>query len=386
MLRGGAVLHDQSGDPAAQMPAAASSGPGARMDSRMMSGFNSQPFVHNASIATSSTEEILAQSNPLTNSVCSFVIPGQGSPGVFWDLSQTTLEIAYTRNNLGALNLSFFSQFMTSCLFFDKLSLQINGVELSDEASANLDISDATKIMLGQPHTPYGYGGSYKTVTSECTQNPANADLTITTASSVFPTNGIGECEIADTIYESGVGSLPAVTRGQLVNAERCFADRYRIFVDDVQGGKGVYKLMPQHPLWNKDNGVLLPAVFNTKIELSKSRGSNLFEYATTHQAGAAGDAVFQPTVESIRLFAKRIVTTEAGLRTYRSMLNSVGRLTVPVIRNVVTTHQLQTGATSIPLSQQGCRPRAIRVWCVPSANRQLTGNPARLPPDTMPL
>lgn len=186
--------------------------------------------------------------------------------------------------------------------------------------------------------------------------------------------------------FWSGVGSLPAVTRGQLVNAERLFADRYRVFVDDVQGGNVVYKLMPQHPLWNKDNGVLLPAVFNTKIELSKSRGSNLLEHNTTRQAGAAGAAVFQSTIESIRLFAKRVVTTEGGMRTYRSMLNSVGRLTVPVIRNVVTTHQLQTGATNISLSQQGRRPRAIAIWCILSANRQLTGNPAWLPPDTMPL
>ena len=40
--------------------------------------------------------------------------------------------------------------------------MQINGVEISDEASGNLDISDATKIMLGQPYTPCPYGGGYK--------------------------------------------------------------------------------------------------------------------------------------------------------------------------------------------------------------------------------
>ena len=43
-------------------------------------GFNTGPFIYNEGIASSSTEEILAHSNPLTNNVCSFVIPGQGSP------------------------------------------------------------------------------------------------------------------------------------------------------------------------------------------------------------------------------------------------------------------------------------------------------------------
>ena len=34
-----------------------------------------------------------------SNSVCSFVIPGQGSPGVFWDLSQTSLGISRDTRN-----------------------------------------------------------------------------------------------------------------------------------------------------------------------------------------------------------------------------------------------------------------------------------------------
>ena len=98
------------------------------------------------------------------------------------------------------------------------------------------------------------------------------------------------------------------------------------------------------------------------------------------------GFAAFEPTIGSIRLFAERIVTSAAGERTCRSMLNSVGVLVCPVVRNVVTTHQLQTGATSISLSQQGRRPRAIVIWRIPSVNRQLTGTPPRLPVDTFPL
>ena len=379
-------MHDQSTDPAAGMPASASGGPGARKDSRLLGGFNTRPFIYNEDIASSSTEEVLAQSNPLTNNVCSFVIPGQNSPGVFWDLSKTTLEIAFSDSN-SVVAESFFCKYLTSCLFFDKLSLSLNGVEISDEASGNLDISDATKIMLGQTYCPYPYGGGYKQNAVTSVQTPANAALTITNSSFALPLNGLFECELADTIYQSGVGSIPAITEGQLINDGRSVG-RYMKIVKRCQGGKGVYKLMPQHPLWNADNGVLLPAVFNTKLELSKSRGSNLFEYATTHAAGdvTAGFPAFSPTIESIRLFAKRIVTSEAGLRTYRSMLNSVGVLVCPVIRNVVTTHQLQTGATSISLSQQGRRPRAVVIWCIPSVNRQLAGTPPRLPPDTCPL
>ena len=90
-------------------------------------------------------------------------------------------------------------------------------------------------------------------------QDPANAALTITNNSYAVPINGYGECEIADTIYQSGVRSLPAVTEGQLINNSRSVA-RYMTLVKRCQGGKGVYKLMPQHPLWNADNGVLMPA------------------------------------------------------------------------------------------------------------------------------
>ena len=141
--------------------------------------------------------------------------------------------------------------------------------------------------------------------------------------------------------------------------------------------------------------GFCYPPCLTPKLELSKARGSNIFEYATTHAKGdiVAGYPDFQPTIESIRLFAKRIVTSQAGERTYRSMLNQIGVLTVLVIRNVVTTHQLQTGATSISLSQQGRRPRAVVIWCgcstvvlIPSVNRQLAGTPPRLPSDTCPL
>ena len=143
MLRGGAVLHDQSTDPAAGMPASASGGPSARKDSRLLSAFNTRPFIYNEDVASSSTQEILAQSNPLTNNVCSFVIPGQGSPGVFWDLSKTTLEIAFADTGSAKAE-SFFCKYLTSSLFFDKLSMQLNGVEISDEASGNLDVSDAS--------------------------------------------------------------------------------------------------------------------------------------------------------------------------------------------------------------------------------------------------
>ena len=204
MLRGGAVLHDQSTDPAAGMPASASGGPGARKDSRLLGGFNTRPFIYNEDIASSSTEEVLAQSNPLTNNVCSFVIPGQGSPGVFWDLSKTTLEIAFSDTG-SALAESFFCKYMTSTLFFDKLSLSLNGVEISDEASGNLDVSDVTKIMLGQPYCPYPYGGSYKQNAFPSVQAPPNAALTITNNSYAIPLNGLAECELADTIYTSPV-------------------------------------------------------------------------------------------------------------------------------------------------------------------------------------
>jgi len=222
---------------------------------------------------------------------------------VFWDLSKTTLEIAFASPTTGPglLTQSFFCQYLTSTLLFDKLSMQINEVEVSDEASGNLDVSDATKIMLGQRYCPYPYGGSHKQTPFTSVQTPPNAAVVITNNSAATPLNGLGECEINDSIYQSGIGSLPAVTKGQLINRFRT-VDWYRMLVLECQGGKGVYKLMPQHPLWNADNGVLLPAVFNTKIELSKARGSNIFEYATTHsQADAeAGYPAFQPTIEPL--------------------------------------------------------------------------------------
>ena len=144
------------------------------------------------------------------------------------------------------------------------------------------------------------------------------------------------------------------------------------------------------HPLWKKnaDNGVLLPAVLKHQdraVKCQRPEGAT-FSNARPPTRRQTLRATFQPTIESIRLFAKRIVTTEAGLRTCRSMLNSVGVLVVPVIRNLVTTQKLQTGATSISLSQQGRRPRAVVIWCFPSVNRQLTGTPPRLPSDTCPL
>ena len=150
MLRGGAVLHDQSTDPAAGMPASASGGPGARLDSRLLGGFNTRPFIFNESVSSSSTEEVLAQSNPLTNNVCSFVIPGQNSPGVFWDLSKTTLEIAFSDPGSAAAE-SFFCKYMTSTLFFDKLSMQINGVAVT--APAPIAANNRREVSAGY----YGY-------------------------------------------------------------------------------------------------------------------------------------------------------------------------------------------------------------------------------------
>lgn len=374
MLRGGAMLHDTSTSASAQMAADGPSGSGARKSAALLGGFNKTPFIFNEDVSYSSYEEVLAQSDPVANSICSFQIPNSSAPGVYYSLADYSLEINMTRNNIGDLAHSFLAQHMTSCLLWDKVSCFLSGVEISDECTGNQHFSDATKIFLSQEHTQVPYGGNYF--------QPAG------TTDGSRPLNGATECEFPTSVMQSGVGSIEAVTDGQLVRAIRPGANRYRLFVDKAQGGEFTIKYMPQHPLLTNDQQVLLPASLDQKWEFHKARGrsgNTSFEFATTH-SGAVGAAAFNPTVNSIRLFVKKVVTTEAGLRAWKSLLSTMNHITIPVIRNVVTTYQIAAGATSISISQMGSkRPRALALWAVPSASQVLDAN-GRLPTDTNPL
>lgn len=330
---------------------------GAKLDSRLLSGFAATSYAHNSCVAKEEWTELTAVSNAATGAVVQWSLPASTARGQMLDLSASYIQLDYAAGTAGTT--SFWQKYLTSSHFFDRISVTYGGVACNNQTQGLEHLNSATMVALTEPYSPLSsWWANYN------------------------------ENDLGTKQFESGIISPPA-TRSRALNNTAMF-NGYRQQVQTNQAGAGSFRARVYNPLFSESQKTLLPCTLPLEVEVSKWGGAAFpFAVLQTGPTGGVQPPQYVPGVVTPRLFVRRVTLSSLGESLFASLLAETKLLHVPVTRNIATRFNIAAGSSAANFLVVQKRPRTMCVWFNDVSTQTLTpgtGGVVRLRHNVSPL